>query len=297
MQLPTNIATGRVTGQFLAGVVDGADAGQDPDAVAAAGFVTFTPSVPYLPDPTASPNPATILTTSVVAVLDNQGYLCTPVEGTLEPSYQGVRLIATDDTDLAVTGWTWNATYSFSTVAGQKLAIPTHSFAVPSGGTVDLTTVVKIPSSAGIGTEQAEALAASAQAAAISAAADAAAALAAALDAAGAAQVTDGNISALVANPATATATEITSLVADASAGKLDADDAIGIYQSQAALDAAVAAKLSAIGTASRAALIAASRPSNFALDTDGVPYVSLGANTVSLFLDTDGHPYFLSEG
>ena len=122
MLLPTNIATGRVTGQFLAGVVDGADDDQDPDAIPAAGFVTFTASVPYLPDPTSAPNPTTILTTSVVAVLDNEGYLCTPAPGTLEPSYRGVRLIATDDPDLSVEGWTWNATYSFSTVAGQKLA-------------------------------------------------------------------------------------------------------------------------------------------------------------------------------
>jgi hypothetical protein len=255
MFLPTNIATGRVTGQFLAGVVDSLDDNQDPDAIPAAGFVTFTASVPYLPDPTASPNPATILTTSVVAVLDNEGYLCTPAEGTLEPSYRGVRLIATDDPDLSVTGWTWNATYSFSTVAGQKLAIPTHSFSVPSGGVVDLTTVGKVPSSTGIGTEQAEALAASAQAAAVAAAQDAATASQAAIDAAAAAQVTDENISALVAAPGTATALEVANLVDESNAGKLDTDDAINTYQSQAALDLATAAKVNTDGTAANTAV------------------------------------------
>jgi len=255
MLLPTNIATGRVTGQFLAGVVDGADDDQDPDAIPAAGFVTFTASVPYLPDPTSAPNPTTILTTSVVAVLDNEGYLCTPAPGTLEPSYRGVRLIATDDPDLSVEGWTWNATYSFSTVSGQKLAIPTHSFAVPSGGVVDLTTVVKVPSSTGIGTEQAEALAASAQAAAIQSAQDAATAAQAAVDAAAAAQVTDTGVAALVATPGSATALEVAGLVDESNAGKLGADDAVSIYQSQAALDAAAAAKVNTDGTATNAAV------------------------------------------
>ena len=255
MLLPTNIATGRVTGQFLAGVVDGVDDDQDPDAVPAAGFVTFTASVPYLPDPTAAPNPATILTTSVVAVLDNEGYLCTPAQGTLEPSYRGVRLIATDDPDLSVEGWTWNATYSFSTVAGQKLAIPTHSFAVPSDGVVDLTTVVKVPSSAGIGTEQAEALAASAQAAAIQSAQDAATAAQAAVDAAAAAQVTDTGIAALVATPGSATALEVAGLVDESNAAKLDTDEAINTFQSQAALDSAAAAKVNTAGTATNSAV------------------------------------------
>ena len=248
--------------------MDGLDANQDPDLIPAAGFVTSTASVPYLPDPTASPNPATILTTSVVAVLDHEGYLCTPVEGTLDPSYRGVRLIATDDADILVTNWTWNATYSFST-----LAIPTHSFAVPDDGVVDLTTVVRVPSSAGIGTEQAEALAASAQAAAIQSAQDAATAAQAAVDAAGAAQVTDANISALVANPASDTADAVTNLVDAAAADKLDVDDAINTYQSQAALDAAAAAKVNTDGTATNAAVKtiadAAAEPKLDAADLD----------------------------
>lgn len=225
MLFPTNIATGRVTGQFLAGIVDGADDDQEPDAVPASGSVTFTASVPYLPGPTATPNPATILTTSIVAVLDREGYLCTPVEGSRAPDYRGVRLIATEATDISVIGWTWNATYSFNPVAGQNIAIPDHSFSLPSGGTVDLTTVVKVPSSTGIGTEQAEALAASAQAAALQSALDASAAAASAAEAAGAAQVTDDNIAALVSNPDTATGLEVAALIDEANAGKLDSTD------------------------------------------------------------------------
>jgi len=166
-----------------------------------------------------------------------------------------VRLIATDDPDLSVSGWTWNATYSFSTVAGQKLAIPTHSFAVPSDGVVDLTTVVKVPSSAGIGTEQAEALAASAQAAAIQSAQDAAIAAQAAVDAADAAQVTDVGIATLVANPASDTADAVAALVNTAAADKLGIDDAINTFQSQAALDSAAAAKVGSAGTSLNSAV------------------------------------------
>lgn len=243
MLLPTNIATGLVTGQFLAGVVDGPDVNQDPDGVPVKGLVTFIASVPYLLDPTATPNPVGILNTAIVAVLDSEGYLCTPMPGTLKPSYRGVRLIATDDADLSVEGWTWNATYTFEPVNGTALRMETHSFAVPSGMEVDLITVAKVPSSAGIGTEQVEALAASAQAAAVSAAASAA-------TAAASAQVTDGNISALVADPETATAVEVAGLVADAIAGKLDATAATATYQPLAGLDSAAAAKVGTPGTA-----------------------------------------------
>lgn len=242
MLLPTNVSTGRVTGQFIVGVTDGDDADQDPDVIPAAGFVTFTASVPYLPDPTASPNPVTILQTSIVAVLDPEGYLCTPLTGSLDPGYRGVRLFATDDPDVSVVGWTWTATYKFATVAGAPLAIPTHSFAVPSDGTVDLTTVIKVPSSTGIGTEQAEALAASAQAAAVAAAASAAAA-------AGSAAVTDSNIADLVTTPDTDTATAVQAIAEAAAAEKLDADDAATTYQTLGGLDANAAAKVGTGGT------------------------------------------------
>ncbi|WP_028275223.1 BNR repeat-containing protein [Arthrobacter sp. I3] len=252
MLLPTNISSGTVTGQFIVGVRDGADDDHEPDSIPAAGRVSFTASVPYLVDLTATPNPVTIMVTTVEGVLDSEGYLCTPVQNTFEPAYRGVRLIATDDPDLSITDWTWTATYSFTSPGGAPAG---HSFSMASDGTIDLTTVVRIPASDGIGIEQAEALAASAHAAAVEAAESAAAASQAALDAAGAAQVTDAGISALVANPASATAIEVTGLVADATANKLSTDDAVGIYQSQAALDAAAAAKVNTAGTATNTAV------------------------------------------
>ena len=185
MPLPANVSTGLVTGQFIVGVADGVDPDAEPDAIPATGTVTFTASTPYLPDPTASPNPVTIVNARVVAVLDGAGYLCTPLPTTPPTAgARGVRLIATDDPDVSVQDWTWGVEYSLrETPGGSYLPVAQHSIFVPSGGTTDLTTVMKVPSSPGVGTEQAEALAASA-------ASSAAVATQAALDAAGAAEST-----------------------------------------------------------------------------------------------------------
>ena len=120
---------------------------------------------------------------------------------------------------------------------------------------MDLTTVVKVPSSTGIGTEQAEALAASAQAAAVQSAQDAADAAQSAADAAGAAQVTDSNISALIGNPATDTAQATKALVDEAAATKLEADDAALTYQQISTLDAALAARVATDGTSTQEAV------------------------------------------
>lgn len=169
MALPANISTGRVTGQFIVGVVDGLDEDDEPDFIAASGSIAFTASTPYLPNPTASPNPVTMLKTTILAVLDDEGYICTPDhENPMVAGKRGIRLVATDDPDASVEGWTWKATPQFRDVGGMVIhdAIKTFDFALPSGSTVDLTTVVKVPASQGIGTEQAVAAAAAASAAA-----------------------------------------------------------------------------------------------------------------------------------
>ncbi|MEV7644731.1 MULTISPECIES: hypothetical protein [Actinomycetes] len=157
MGLPTNVDTGMVTGRYIADIVDGVDPDQEPDAVPVQGRIVFTKSVAYLPNPTADPYPVTIMQVPIVGVLDSDGFLCTPFPGTLEPQYRGVRLIATDDPDLAVQNWTWDVTYIFEPVNGYKLAIPAHGFSLPSGETVDLTKVAKVPSSPGYSLPQAEA--------------------------------------------------------------------------------------------------------------------------------------------
>ena len=242
----SNITYEWVRGQILVARTDGGDADTEPDLIPAQGTVRFVASVPYLPVPVGSPNPVTVLPEDRVAVFDAAGFLATPEEGTTAAAYQGMRLETSDDPDVSVQGWTWNVVYN---ITNSSKKIESHNFVLNAGQPVDLSTVVKVPSSTGIGTEQAEALAASAQAAAVSAAQDAATAAQAAVDAADAAQVTDANISALVGNPATDTADAVTALVDAAAADKLNVDDAVGIYQSQASLDAAAAAKVGTGGT------------------------------------------------
>jgi hypothetical protein len=221
--LPTNVSTGRVTGQFLAGVVDGGDGDQEPDAIPLGGTVKFTASVGYLPDPTASPNAATILPLPIVAVLDTDGYLCTPMPDGVTPAYRGVRLVATDDPDLSVDGWTWSAEYRFNAISGVTPSIPTHSFAVPSGSVIDLASVVRVPSSPGLGTEQAEALVAAAQDAASRSADSASSAASYAASAANQAAANDSGVSSLVSTNGTNTNTQVKALAAAAAAPKLDA--------------------------------------------------------------------------
>ena len=196
MALPANVDTGLVRGRFVVGVIDGPDPDDEPDAIPAQGTITFTASVPYLPNPSAS---TTILKAPIVAVLDDEGWLCVRLpDGTA--GARGVRLVATDDEDLSVTGWTWTVTYAFENVNGTRPQIASHSMALPTGATVDLTSVVRVPSSAGIGVEQAEALAASAATAAHEAAQ-------AAHEASQAAQATDAGVATLVTYGGATTAT------------------------------------------------------------------------------------------
>lgn len=256
MALPANISTRWVEGQFLTNVTDGPDPDQKPDGIAAQGTVTFVAGVEYLPNPTAEPNPATMLMIPRVAVLDDAGYICTPVRGTLTPAYRGIMLECSDDPDGSVTGWTWNATYTFMPVDGVTPVIKPHSFPLPAAeDALDLTKVVKVPSSAGIGKEQAEVLAASAQAAAVRAAADAAKAMAAAEEALGAAVATDDNISSLVGKEGTKTKAAVVRQVEVAAASKLDADEAASTYQSIDGLDAVAAAKVNAENSSLRRAV------------------------------------------
>lgn len=155
---PDNAGTGLVIGQFGLGVVDSADPDMEPEVIPLAGTVTFTPNVPYLPNPTADPNPITIVTSAITAVLDSEGYVCTPGPDGVTPFYRGVRLFATNDPDLSVENWTWSVVYTFQPVKGIIPKIPAHSMPLLENETVDLATVVPVPASPGIGTPQALAL-------------------------------------------------------------------------------------------------------------------------------------------
>jgi hypothetical protein len=135
MALPANIGFGTVTGSFMEAVADTADAGREPDGVPMAGLsVAFTPSVSLLRNVSTH---KFIAVRGVTATTDSTGTIVGP------DGVAGVVLMATDDPDLDNVTWTWSAA-----VSGGGLSL-SFSFALPVGGTLDLSTIVPVPGSAG----------------------------------------------------------------------------------------------------------------------------------------------------
>lgn len=166
------IPSRRITWQVVAGVIDGLDSDQEPDIIPAIGEVFFDFSIPYVTVPDASPNPVTMLTMTFRGVFDNEGYLCTPDPvNPGVPGYRGVRIYVNDDPGLATTGWTVTVRPKFQVVNGSTPSIPAFAIAVVHGTEdLDLTRVVKVPSSPGVGVPEALALVERAEAAATAAA-------------------------------------------------------------------------------------------------------------------------------
>lgn len=168
---PPNVNYGTVIWQAVTDVTDGTDPGSDPDYVPPTGTVTFVPSVGKLLDAGATPNPITIIRDVILGVIDEAGYLCTPDPVTLAPAYRGIHLIATDEPDLNPQNAVYNVAYQLkSGRTGKTLKYPEpHQIAVPSGSTIDLTTVIPPDNAQAIGIPQANALAAAAAASAAAA--------------------------------------------------------------------------------------------------------------------------------
>ena len=255
MALPSNVSTGTVTGKFVVAVADGSDSDYDPDTYPVGGTVTFTPSVPYLPDPSGG---VTILASAITGIFDGDGYLCTPdPDNSKVAGRRGVQLIATDDPDLSVTGWTWKVSYAFTPLNKVALPqVPPHDILVPSGGTVDLTSAVKVPSSTGVGLDQVTIIRADALQAAADADASADLAGSRATDAAGFASAAAGSATAAAGSVTTAAAVAQGSVQAAATAATAAVTAALPvqvppIVAASLASDAApAAAAASAVGSA-----------------------------------------------
>lgn len=145
MALPSNVGYGTVVGRFLLGYADGPDGDLFPDGVSAQGTLFFTPSPAYVKDASASPAPAIILPAVVEATLDEDGYLCGP-QGS---GAQGIRLVATNDTDLNPVNWTWKVDFRLTDSAGAPVPLSSFSFSLPQDTTVDLTVAMPVTSSNG----------------------------------------------------------------------------------------------------------------------------------------------------
>lgn len=124
---------GTVTGTFAWSMLTGNPADAVPITDAAFSFV---PRAGVIRDPSS---PLTILGLKVTGKTDTDGVLRDD-EGNV-----GVRLLATDDPDLNPTGFTWLVTIN---VTGH----PSISFdiVVPTGSTIDLTTVIPVPALPGV---------------------------------------------------------------------------------------------------------------------------------------------------
>jgi hypothetical protein len=143
MALPSNVGYGTVVARFLLAYADGSDSDAYPDGVPAKGSVFFNPSPAFLKDAAASPNPVTIVPSRVEATLNSNGYLLGP-DGS-----QGIRLVATNDSDLNPVNWTWEAEFAITDEIGTPIKLDAFSFSLPQGTTVDLTALSPVPDSNG----------------------------------------------------------------------------------------------------------------------------------------------------
>lgn len=135
--LPAAVQYGTVTWQAVSAVADGPDVDGVPDAVAVTGTVIFTPSAKVLL--ATETKPVTVIATPVTYDLGLDGVLRDAQGRT------GVMLVATDSPGITPTGWTWQVSYKLN----KGLSRGSFSFALPSGSTVDLTTVAPVDSSNG----------------------------------------------------------------------------------------------------------------------------------------------------
>lgn len=149
--LPSNISYGTIVGQFIASVSDSADDDFNPDAKALGGTISFTPSTSVLKNASANPGPVSIVKTTIVGVLDGDGFLCTNhIDPNTNRLRRGVNLVATDDPDLNPSGWTWTVIYNL-TLDGAPISDGprVHSITVPGDSIQDLTVISPVPASNG----------------------------------------------------------------------------------------------------------------------------------------------------
>jgi hypothetical protein len=143
MALPSNVDYGTVTGRFLLAYADSDDEGLHPDGVPAKGYVIFTASPDKILNAGASPDPVTILPASVIANLDEDGY----IEG--YAGDRGVRLVATDDEDLNPVGWTWRVDFRLTDEADVPYPVASFNISLPKDTEVDLAVASPVPSANG----------------------------------------------------------------------------------------------------------------------------------------------------
>lgn len=127
--------------------------------IPAQGTLVFTPQAEYV----LRHGDTTMLPSPVTAVLDSEGYVCSPdismktrkplyaMNGTLRPGTRGVMLTATDDPNSLPKNWTWKVDFNLTSM-GDKTPYKSFSFALPTDTEVDLTKVTPVPGMSGYST-------------------------------------------------------------------------------------------------------------------------------------------------
>lgn len=140
MALPAEVGYCKVSGEFIRAVLDGADADRLPDGIPVPGLtiVIESPLSPSLVRTTGT-KPKTIILDPIQLTTNDDGIV---VDSRGIPD---AYLVGSDDPDIEPSGWTYTAKISGPTLPETIR----FSFAAPSGGEVDLTTVVRVPSSPG----------------------------------------------------------------------------------------------------------------------------------------------------
>ena len=171
MALPTNIGYTKVTGRFIRAILDGWDNDRNPESAPVENLtikIVSNLNPPIVRSNSTSPV-TSILIDPMVLKTNGEGLLVSP------DGLEGVYIVASDDADLQPNGWTYTATISSPTYPSQSV-----TFLAPSGGTVDLSTVVSLPQNPGDEIAEWAAVVSTVMQAADSVAEDAAAAQAAA---------------------------------------------------------------------------------------------------------------------
>ena len=157
--LPSPLSTGKITGRFIVGILDDNDSDDRPNVIPASGSITFKASIGHIPIFETAEGPVTMFKPELVAILDDEGYLCTPDPLTGLPLYRGVYLVATDTPSVPVQNWTWLVSYRLNVSKYSLQTLPSHAISVLSDSEEDLTKIIKVPASPPEGISQIEAAA------------------------------------------------------------------------------------------------------------------------------------------
>lgn len=130
LALPAALGYGKVVWTAISAIADGpADSDSLPDGIPVTGSVTFAPSEPELL--IFGEKPTTVMATTVTYQLGADGVLRDA------GGKEGIYLLANDAPGVSPSGWKWTVSYKLN----NGLSRGSFSFDLPSGTTVDLTTV------------------------------------------------------------------------------------------------------------------------------------------------------------